>query len=112
MSAKDGGDKKKKMMLLEMKHEIIEKHEQGVRCVDLVRQYKQSTSTICKILKQKESIKTMKPASGITTISKHRTSVHEGMERLMLVWLKDKELARYTVMEGIISRMRVLSMTT
>ena len=37
MSAKNGCDKKKMMMSLEMKHEIIEKHEQCVRVVDLSR---------------------------------------------------------------------------
>ena len=51
MSANDGSDKKgmmsldkKWMMSLDKKHEIIEKHEQGVRGVDLSRQYERSTS--------------------------------------------------------------------
>ena len=35
------------MMSLEMKHEIIEKHEQCVHGVDLAIQYECSTSTIC-----------------------------------------------------------------
>ena len=51
-SSTDGSDKKKRMMLLEMKHEITEKHEQGVCGVDLARQYEQNTSTIYTILKQ------------------------------------------------------------
>lgn len=101
-SAKDSSDKKKRMMSLEIKHEIIEKHEQGVRVVDLARQYERSTSTICTILKQKDSIKAVKPAKGITIISKRRTSVHEETEDMLLVWLKDKELAGNTVTEGII----------
>ncbi|GFS61351.1 hypothetical protein NPIL_490461 [Nephila pilipes] len=33
---------KKKMMSIELKREIIEKHEQGVRVVDLSRQYGRS----------------------------------------------------------------------
>ena len=33
MSAKDGSDKYKRMMSLEMKHEIIDKHEHDVRGV-------------------------------------------------------------------------------
>ena len=86
MSAKDGSDKKKKMMSLEMKHDIIEKHEKGVRG-DLARQYERSTSTICTILKQKESIEAIKPAKGITIISKLRTSVHEDAEAA--VWLAE-----------------------
>ncbi|GFS79232.1 tigger transposable element-derived protein 1 [Nephila pilipes] len=50
---------KKKMMSIELKREIIEKHEQGVRVVDLSRQYGRSTSMICTVLKQKESIKSV-----------------------------------------------------
>ena len=68
ISAMDGSDKKKRMMSLEMKHEIIKKHEQGVRGVHLARQYKQSTSTMCTILKQEESIKAMKLSKGITIV--------------------------------------------
>ncbi|UYV81821.1 K02A2.6-like [Cordylochernes scorpioides] len=48
---------KKKMMGIELKREIIEKHERGVRVVDLSRQYCRSTSMICSVLKRKESIK-------------------------------------------------------
>ena len=102
MSAKDGSDEKKRTMSLEMKHEIIESHEQGVCGVDLVRQYEQSTSQICTILKKRESINTINPAKGITVISKLWTSVHEEMERLLLVWLKDKELTGDIVTERII----------
>ncbi|GFY59004.1 hypothetical protein TNIN_471771 [Trichonephila inaurata madagascariensis] len=48
---------KKKMMSIELKRETIEKLEQGVRVVDLSRQYGRSTSMICSVLKRKESIK-------------------------------------------------------
>ncbi|GFT02559.1 hypothetical protein NPIL_32041 [Nephila pilipes] len=40
---------KKKMMSIELKREIIEKHEQGFRVVDLSRQYGRSTSMICTV---------------------------------------------------------------
>ena len=97
---KDSGAKKKRMMSIEIKREIIEKHEQGVRVIDLVRQYERSTSTICTILKQ-ESIKAITPAKGVKIISKLRTSVHEKMENLLLMWVREKELAGDTVTEGI-----------
>ena len=84
MSAKDGSDKKKRMMSIEMKHEIIEKHEQNVCGVDLARQYKRSKSTVCTILNQKEPIKAKKPAKGNTVISKLYSFVHEKLERLLL----------------------------
>ncbi|UYV79725.1 hypothetical protein LAZ67_18000486 [Cordylochernes scorpioides] len=66
----------KKMMSIELKREIIEKHEQGVRVVDLSRQYGRSTSMICSVLKRKESIKSVTPAKGLTIISKLRNSLH------------------------------------
>ncbi|UYV60552.1 hypothetical protein LAZ67_1001480 [Cordylochernes scorpioides] len=83
---------KKKMMSIELKREIIEKHEQGVRVVDLSRQYGRSTSMICSVLKRKESIKSVTPAKGLTIISKLRTSLHENMEILLMVWVTEKQL--------------------
>ncbi|UYV83792.1 hypothetical protein LAZ67_X000139 [Cordylochernes scorpioides] len=76
---------KKNIMSIELKREIIEKHEQGVRVVDLSRQYGRSTSMICSVLKRKESIKSVTPAKGLTIISKLRTSLHENMEKLLMV---------------------------
>nr|XP_060615591.1 uncharacterized protein LOC132765319 [Anolis sagrei ordinatus] len=94
--------KKKRMMCLDIKHEIIRKHEQGVRVVDLARQYNRSPSMICTILKQKESIKATTPAKGVTIISKLRTAVHGEMEELLLAWLTEKQLVGDTVTESII----------
>ena len=101
-SVKDAGERKKRTMSMEMKHEIIEKHERGVRVSDLARHYDRSTSTICTILKQKDAIKSMKPAKGTTIISKLRTHIHDEMERLLLLWIKEKELAGDTISEKII----------
>ncbi|UYV77928.1 hypothetical protein LAZ67_15002896 [Cordylochernes scorpioides] len=93
---------KKKMMSIELKREIIEKHEQGVRVVDLSRQYGRSTSTICSVLKRKESIKSGTPAKGLTIISKLRTSLHENMETLLMVWVTEKQLQGDTLTQTII----------
>ncbi|GBN81233.1 Tigger transposable element-derived protein 1 [Araneus ventricosus] len=92
----------KKMMSIELKREIIEKNEQGVRVADLARQYGRSTSTICTVLKQKESIKGITPAKGVTIISKLRSSLHEKMEKLLMVWVKEKQLKGDTLTQGII----------
>nr|XP_053652696.1 uncharacterized protein LOC128702480 isoform X3 [Cherax quadricarinatus] len=105
VSAKNSAEKRKRMMSIHLKHEIIEKHERGVRVVDLARQYMRNTSTICTILKQKELLKAISPAMGIKIISKQRTSVHEEMEKLLLTWLTEKQLAGDTVAEGIICEM-------
>ncbi|GFT63708.1 tigger transposable element-derived protein 1 [Nephila pilipes] len=47
---------------------------------------------ICTVLKQKESIKSVTPAKGLTIISKLRTSLHENMEKLLMVWVTEKQL--------------------
>ena len=48
------GGKKKEMIMVEVKKEIIEKYEQGMQVAEIARFYKKSTLTICSILKKKE----------------------------------------------------------
>ncbi|PVD37059.1 hypothetical protein C0Q70_04052 [Pomacea canaliculata] len=91
---------KKKMMSIELKREIVEKHEQGVRVIDLARMYGRSTSMICSELKQ-ELIKGTTPARGVTIISKLRTSLHEKMEKLLTVWVTEKQLQGGTLTQSI-----------
>ncbi|XP_068217885.1 tigger transposable element-derived protein 1-like [Palaemon carinicauda] len=94
------GEKGKKVMLpLELKQEIIEKPESGVRVSDLAKQYGRNLSTISTIIKQKAAIKAVKPSKGITIISKHRTPT---LESLLLIWIKDKEIADDTITKTII----------
>ncbi|UYV79752.1 hypothetical protein LAZ67_18000559 [Cordylochernes scorpioides] len=93
---------KKNMMSIELKREIIEKHEQGVRVVDMSRQYGRSTSMICSVLKRKESINSVTPAKGLMIISKLRTSLHENMEKLLMVWVTEKQLQGDTLTQTII----------
>ncbi|XP_064090792.1 tigger transposable element-derived protein 1-like [Macrobrachium nipponense] len=102
VSAKDNGDRKKRMMSIELKQEIIEKHERGARVIELAKIYDSSTSTICTILKQKDAIKSATPAKGTTILSQLRTNIHEEMKKLLLVWVKEKELAGDTVTETVI----------
>ncbi|XP_068242263.1 tigger transposable element-derived protein 1-like [Palaemon carinicauda] len=101
-SANKGSEKEKCMMTLEMKHEIIAKHENGVRVTELAPHYKRSTSTICTILKQKDAIKSTKPSKGVTILPKLRNDIHDEMERLLLIWIKEKQLAGDSVTETII----------
>lgn len=53
----------------QLKKEINEKHDQRMRVVDLAKQYERSTSTICIILKQEESINAIMPVKGVQIIS-------------------------------------------
>ncbi|GFT46939.1 tigger transposable element-derived protein 1 [Nephila pilipes] len=100
---KTGGKKKpKKMISMEAKHEIIAKHERGVRIIDLANEYGRNPSTISTIIKQKEAIKKLQPSKGVTIISKLRTNIHDEMEQLLLLWIKEKQLEGDSVSEAII----------
>uniref|UniRef100_A0A668TE05 HTH CENPB-type domain-containing protein n=1 Tax=Oreochromis aureus TaxID=47969 RepID=A0A668TE05_OREAU len=81
---------------------IIDKYEQGVKLSDIAREYGRNPSTIGTILKQKEVIKAAKPSMGTTVMSKRRTPIHDEMERLLLVWIKDKGRTGDTLTEMII----------
>ncbi|GBM79260.1 hypothetical protein AVEN_238875-1 [Araneus ventricosus] len=54
------------------------------------------------MLKQKESIKGITPAKGVTIISKLRSSLHEKKEELLMVWVTEKQLKGDTLTQGII----------
>ena len=62
-------DAKKKLITTEVKKEIIQKHEAGVRVVDLAQQHDQTTSTICTILKKKNEIKGVAEAKDVSRLS-------------------------------------------
>ncbi|XP_010614848.1 tigger transposable element-derived protein 1-like [Fukomys damarensis] len=96
------GVKKKEMITVEVKKEIIKKYERGMRVAEIARFYKKSTSTICTILKKKEEIRGLDAAKGVTRISKQRPRVLEDVEKLLLVWINEKQLAGDTVTEGFI----------
>ncbi|XP_044302391.1 tigger transposable element-derived protein 1-like [Varanus komodoensis] len=77
---------------IELKKEIVEKHERGIRVTDLAFEYKMAKSTISTILKSKDAIK------GADV----RTQVLEEVEKLLLVWLNEKQLAGDSVTEAMI----------
>ncbi|XP_051783832.1 uncharacterized protein LOC114652508 isoform X2 [Erpetoichthys calabaricus] len=97
-----GGKKGSKKIEIELKKKIIEKYERGVRVTDLAAEYKKSKSTISTILKQKEAIKAADVAKGVTVLTKQRPQVLEEVEKLLLVWLNEKELAGDIVSEAML----------
>ncbi|XP_068225220.1 putative CENPB DNA-binding domain-containing protein 1 [Palaemon carinicauda] len=96
------GTEKKRMMTIKTKHEIIEKHESGVRVTELARQYENSTSTICTLPKQKDAIKTIKPSKGLSILSKLCRDIHDEMESILLIWIDEKQLAGDSMTKTII----------
>ncbi|XP_068237059.1 putative CENPB DNA-binding domain-containing protein 1 [Palaemon carinicauda] len=87
---------------MEMKQEIIEKHESGQSVTELAHQYERSISTICTIIKQKDAIKNTKPSKAVTILSKLPSDIHDEMERLLLSWINEKQLPRDSMTEMII----------
>lgn len=100
--ATEGGKRKKEMILLEVKKEIIRKHEGGMRVTDLAKEYGRNTSTIATILKMKDKLSERVAAKGVTRVSKQRPLVLEEVEKLLLLWIEAKQRAGDTVTEAII----------
>ncbi|KAH0619145.1 hypothetical protein JD844_018846 [Phrynosoma platyrhinos] len=91
------------MATVKTKQEIIEKYERGMRLVDIAKEYGRNPSTISAILKHKEALKAVTPSKGISVLSKRRSAVNDEMERLLLLWIKGKEIAGDAVTETAIS---------
>jgi len=90
------------LITVEVKKEIIEKYERGIQVADIARFYNKSTSTICTLLKKKEEIKALDAAKGVTRVSKQRPRVLEDVDKLLLVWINEKQLAGDTLTENLI----------
>lgn len=87
---------------IEMKHQIIRKRERGVSVADLAHTYNRPTSTICTILKNKNKIKEIDASRGVTRISAQRLRILNDVERLLLIWINEKQLQGDTINENII----------
>jgi len=64
-------------IMIDVKKEIIGKHENGVRVSALATQFGMAKSTICTILKNRETIKKADVARGVTVITKQRSQTIE-----------------------------------
>ncbi|XP_069193678.1 tigger transposable element-derived protein 1-like [Procambarus clarkii] len=83
--------RKKDTVTVDLKKEIIEKHERGVCVTDLAREYGRSSSTICTILKRKKEFKKLKVAKGVTKVTKKHPKILEEIEKLLLVWMNERK---------------------
>jgi hypothetical protein len=61
-----------------------------------------TNSTICTILKNRETIKKADVARGVTVFTKQRSQTIEEVEKLLLIWINDNMLAGNSVSEGMI----------
>ena len=69
-------------IMIDVKKEIIAKHENGVRASDLAIQFRMAKSTICTILKHRETIKKADVARVVTVITKQRSQTIEDVKNL------------------------------
>nr|XP_020636897.1 tigger transposable element-derived protein 1-like [Pogona vitticeps] len=92
----------KEKITVEMKKEIIRKHNRGMRVTDLAREYRRNPSTIATILKMREKILATDVAKGVTRMVKNRPAVLEEVEKLLLIWMEEKQRAGDPVTEAVI----------
>ncbi|GFW83544.1 hypothetical protein TNCV_4590451 [Trichonephila clavipes] len=62
----------------------------------VARQYGLNRYTVCTISAKKDTIKKTQAAEGVTKITsaKQRSPIHDKMERLLLVWINEREMKR------------------
>jgi len=90
------------MTTVELKNELITKWGKGTRVSDLAVQYDMAKSTISTILKNREAIKAADVAKGVKSPTSKRLPAVEEMEKLLMVWINEKQLAGDSVSEAII----------
>ncbi|XP_028656937.1 tigger transposable element-derived protein 1-like [Erpetoichthys calabaricus] len=88
---------------IELKKEIIAKYERGMRVSDIAREYGMSKSTISTILKKKEQVKEANVSKGMTIITKQRPQIIDEVEKLLLVYINEKQLEGASISEAFIS---------
>ncbi|XP_032836246.1 uncharacterized protein LOC116957903 [Petromyzon marinus] len=103
---KVGGSEKPKRKVvrttIELRKEIIAKAERGVRVTEISEQYGMPKSTICTMLKNKEAIKGANVAKGVSSLSKQRTKAIEEVEKSLLLWINETQLAGDGISEAVI----------
>ena len=70
--------------------------------IDLAREYQRNPSTIGIILKMREKILATDVANGVPRIVKSQPAVLEEVEKLLLIWMQEKQRAGDTVTEVVI----------
>nr|XP_020670660.1 tigger transposable element-derived protein 1-like [Pogona vitticeps]XP_020670661.1 tigger transposable element-derived protein 1-like [Pogona vitticeps]XP_020670663.1 tigger transposable element-derived protein 1-like [Pogona vitticeps] len=93
---------KKKIISIQVKKDIIEKHDRGMRVTDLASEYKMLTSTISTILKKKDVLKDIDVAKGVTILTKKRTPLIEEVEKRLPVWIIEKQLKGESISKSMI----------
>ena len=70
--------------------------------MDLAVQYSMAKSTISTILKKREAIKAADVAKGVKSLTSKELKAVEEVEKLLMVWINEKQLAGDSVSQAII----------
>ena len=102
-SSKAGEEKRKVVRkTIEFKKELIAKYESGVRVSVLAKEFGMAKSTISTILNNKDQLKASDVAKGSSVLSKQRPQVLEEVEKLLLIFVNEKQLSGNTLSEDAI----------
>ena len=102
-SSKAGEEKRKVVRkTIEFKKELIATYESGVRVSVLAKEFGMAKSTISTILKNKDQFKASYVAKGSSVLSKQRPQVLEKVEKLLLIFVNEKQLSGDTPSEDAI----------
>ncbi|ALC49524.1 CG14050 [Drosophila busckii] len=84
--------KKRVTITIALKHQIVEKHKQGLSVTNLGRAFKLSKSTISTILKNADKLKHINASKGVSRISSQRPRMLDDVERLLLLWMDENQI--------------------
>ena len=90
------------MTTVGLKKELITQWEKGTRVSDLAVQYGMAQSTISNILKNRDAITAADVAKGVKPFTSKRLPAVEEVEKFLMVWINEKQLAGDSVSEAII----------
>jgi len=88
--------------MVKLKKELIMKWEKGTCVSDPAAQCGMAKSTTSTILKNREAIKAADVAKGVKSLTSKKLPAVEEVEKLLMVWINEKQLAGHSVSEAII----------
>jgi hypothetical protein len=102
VNEKSQATKKMVRITMEVKKEIVEKYEGGIRIWDLAAAYCMPRTMVSTIVKNKDVIKSANVAKGVKSITKQRSGKLGHVEKLLLIWITEKQCAGDSVSEAMI----------
>lgn len=96
--------KKINRIAMEVKKGIVEKYEGGLHIQNLPAAYRVPRKTVSMIVKNREVIKLTNVAKGVKSINEQRSGTIKYIEKLLLIWITEKQCAGYSKLKTLISK--------